>query len=142
MNLFKASEQWAKRPADETFSTIQAAYDAALAYRKTTAEKTDVNPASLRVEAQDKEVVLVGKGAIPARLTHWSFGQISARVGAPASYLRQLPATLAVQNLNHGLRAKFGTTDDPRTDDSVNILAHSNGSLLVRAFTSDKYTRI
>jgi hypothetical protein len=35
--------------------------------------------------------------------THWSFGQFASLIGAPASYLRQLPAPLAGINLQHGL---------------------------------------
>ncbi|TIS52861.1 MAG: hypothetical protein E5X11_15470, partial [Mesorhizobium sp.] len=32
--------------------------------------------------------------------THWSFGQLASLVGAPATYLRQLPAALAGINLH------------------------------------------
>src|SRR5258708_40034825 len=35
--------------------------------------------------------------------THWSFGQLCGLVGAPSSYMRQLPAPLAGINLQHGL---------------------------------------
>jgi hypothetical protein len=38
--------------------------------------------------------------------THWSFGQLCALVGAPTSYLRQLPATLSAINLQHGLLSR------------------------------------
>ncbi len=58
--------------------------------------------------------------------------------GAPAGYLRGLPATLATQNINCGLKA----AGESNPDAAVNILAHKNGSLLVRALTSDKYARI
>jgi hypothetical protein len=57
-------------------------------------------------------------------------------VGAPASYLRELPATLACQNLNHGL-AKYADRSD-----IANLLFHNNAGLLLRAFTSDEYARI
>ena len=39
----------------------------------------------------------------PVAPTHWSFGQLCALVGAPTSYMRQLPAPLAGINLQHGL---------------------------------------
>jgi len=32
--------------------------------------------------------------------THWSFGQLCTLIGAPTSYLRQLPAALSAINLN------------------------------------------
>ena len=134
MNLFKASRQWATRPEDERFSTLEE-LDAAVNTYRADAREATVPFDTLRAAAQDGEVLLVGKSNQPARLTNWSFGQLSSAVGAPASYLRQLPATLAAQNLNHGL----GKTED-RTDRQ--LLLHKNGDFLVRAITSEKYTRI
>lgn len=143
MNIFKANQQWSTRPEDEKFYDIQTAYQQSLAYAQTAVEKGDVQPGSLRVEADKGEVTLVGKGNIPARLTHWSFGQLCQRVSAPASYLRSIPATLAAQNLNYGLRETYGTADVPLDPKQVvNLLVHQNGSMVVRAFTSEKYTRI
>jgi len=134
MNLFQASNQWATRPDDERFWTLEDAYDASLAYARTAVEK-NVKYADLRVEAADTDVVLVGKTNVPARLTNWAFGQLSARVGAPASFLRQLPPTLAAQNLNHLLKVKGTDLDEAQ------VLFHRNGNLLARAFTSDIYGR-
>ena len=134
MNLFKASNQWATRPDDERFSTLQELHNACTAYRNT-ARTATVPFNSLRVEAHDGDVKLIGKAATPARLTNWAFGQLATSISAPAAYLRTLPATLAAQNLNHGL----AKTED-RTDRA--ILFHENGDLLTRAFSSDKYTRI
>jgi len=54
--------------------------------------------------------------------------------------LRQLPPTLAVQNLNHGLKARADING--QADDNAKLLIHHNGSLLVRAITSEKYSRI
>src|SRR5712692_2741576 len=105
MELFKANRQWANRPKDERFPSIKALYEATKAYAATAVE-SDVAFSSLRAEAQEGEIVLVGKSNVPAKLTNWSFGQLSARAGAPANYLSTLPATLAVQNLNHGLKAR------------------------------------
>jgi hypothetical protein len=120
MELFKASNQWANRPDDERFSTLDELHQAVSTYRTSAAQAT-VPFASLRTEARDGEVMLVGKESQPARLTNWSFGQLAGAVGAPASYLRTLPATLAAQNLNCGL----ARTED-RTDRQ--ILFHRNGS--------------
>jgi hypothetical protein len=107
MELFKASAQWANRPADERFEDLQSLYNATKAYADVAKEK-DVPFSTIRTEAVDGDVQLVGKANVPAKLTHWAFGQLSRFVGAPADYLRTLPATLATQNLNHGLaqRAK------------------------------------
>ncbi len=138
MELFKASQQWSTRPADETFSTVHAAYDAAREYASTSAEKANVPLSSIRTEVVDSDVCLTGRGGIPARVSNWAFGQLARMASAPAGYLRGLPATLATQNINYGLK----TAGDADPSAAVNILAHKNGSLLVRALTSDKYARI
>lgn len=142
MELFKASQQWATRPADQRFATLADAHQATLAYAKSAVE-SNPNPATLRAEVNGTDLVLVGKKNNPALLTNWAFGQLTRTVGAPANYLRKLPATLAAQNINHGLREQFGTAQNPRDpEQSVNLLMHNNGSLLVRSITSDMYTRI
>lgn len=138
MELFQANKQWSTRPADQRFNSLQELYDVTKAYAATAREKKDVRVDSLRVEAHDGDVQIVGKADVPARLTHWAMTQLAARVGAPASYLQTLPATLAAQNLNYGLAAKL----IDKKDAIVNLLLHSNGSLLLRALTSDKYERI
>lgn len=138
MELFKAHQQWSTRPADETFANVQSAYNAAREYAATSAEKANVPLASIRTEVVDADVCLTGKGGIPARVSNWAFGQLARMASAPAGYLRGLPATLATQNLNYGLKA----ASESDSDQTVNILAHKNGSLLVRALTSNKYSRI
>lgn len=138
MELFHANNQWSTRPNDERFTSLQALYDATKAYANTAIERPSVPVSSLRVEALDGAVALVGKGGIPARLTHWAFGQLAARVDAPASYLRELPATLAAQNLNHGLAKRV--KDD--ANGTAYLLFHQNGGYLLRAMTSDRYSRV
>lgn len=138
MELFKAHQQWSTRPADERFTSIQGLYDATKQYADASRERPSVPVASLRLEAQDKDVVLTGKGNVGATLTHWAFGQLAARCQAPASYLRSLPATLACQNLNHGLANRL-QADQSAT---VNLLFHLNGGFVVRALTSDRYERV
>ena len=141
MNLFKASSQWSSRPNDEKFHSIHDLHHAVLGYKQSAVEK-EVKFASLTAMAKSpltggSEVVVMGPQGGEARLTNWSFGQLSARVGAPASYLRTLPAPLAAQALNHGIQ-KRGAADE----EQAKLLFHRNGSLLCRAFTSPKYTRI
>src|SRR5574341_1191305 len=137
MELFQASQQWSTRPADQRFSSLDELHAAVNGYRAT-AKQSTVQYADLRVEADAGEIILKGKSERPAKMTHWSFGQLAGRVGAPAGYLRDLPATLAAQNINHGL-ANISRHDGER---EAKLLLHDNGSYLVRAFTSDRYTRI
>lgn len=136
MELFHAHKQWAERPADETFDSLDAMHAACVAYRVSAVEASDVPIATLRAEASGEEIMLVGKAGAPARVTNWAFGQLAARADAPAGYLRALPAPLAAQCVNHGLAASV------ESGDRANLLIHRNGSYVVRALTSDKYDRI
>lgn len=138
MELFKASNQWAKRPADERFWTLRDMYEACAKYMRESVEKP-VSYKDLRVQADSGEILLMGKANVPASMTHFAFGQLAGRVGAPAEYLRRLPATLAAQNLNHGL-AKLG--EERGNEDGARLLLHSNGRLLARCVTSERYARI
>lgn len=135
MELFKAANQWATRPVDERFASIQELYDATKGYADI-ARESSVRYSDIRVEADGSEVRVAGKLGQYAKVTNWAFGQLSSIAGAPAGYLRQLPATLAAQNLNHGLKARVDATTEGR------LLFHANGELLLRAAVSDRYSRI
>jgi hypothetical protein len=135
MQLFHASNQWATRPDDERFQTLEAMRDACYRYAAH-AQEAEVPFSDLRVEAQGEEIGLIGRAGVPARLTHHAFGQLASRVQAPAAYLRSLPATLAAQNLNYGLARKSDGPNDAR------LLFHSNGGLLLRAATTTMYNRL
>ena len=138
MELFKAHHQWSSRPDDEKFKTLRDLFNATKAYAETAIEKETLF-SDLRVEAQRGDVYLSGKTKMPARLTHWAFGQLCARLEAPASYLRELPATLACQNLSYGLANKI---KDAAKDWTANLLLHKNGGLLLRSIMTDRYARI
>src|SRR5258705_8402745 len=128
MELFKANKQWSTRPEDERFASLEALYTATRHYADIAREKR-MPFADMRVENVDGDVQLVGRAGIPAKLTHWAFGQLCARVEAPANYLRDLPATLACQNLNHGLAARLQNT---AANSIANLMFHENGGLLLR----------
>lgn len=137
MELFQAHNQWAKRPDDERFRTIRDLYTATKRYAEQAVEKAGVLVKSLRTQADEGDLILCGENN-KARLTNWAFGQLAKFAGAPADYLAKLPATLAAQNVNHGLARRL----EDAADKAVNLLVHANGSLLIRAFTSERYSRI
>lgn len=142
--LTQAFNQWANRPADQRFSSLEALHDAVQHHRDVATEATSVSFDSLRVDGSGEAPVLIGSAGVPAKFTHWSFGQLALKVGAPASYLRQLPAALAAENMNHGLRRVATEFADRNDDDekTAKLLFAKNGDVTVRAITSDKYTRI
>ncbi len=132
--LMEASNQWSSRPDDQRFSSLQELHDYCQSARDT-AKTASVPLSSVRVEANGNNMALVGKVGVPATFTNWSFGQLCLRVGAPAGYLRQLPPTLAAQNVNHGLAHKVG-------DDTAQLYLHNGDGLRLHAVTSEKYSRI
>ena len=134
MEIFKASNQWSTRPADETFWGLGDARQAAAEYRATAVE-FERPWSDLRVEAVDGQVALMGKAGVPAHLTHYAFGQLARHAAFPADPLRTLPATLACQVLNHKIKA---TIPGERT---AALMAHQNGRMLLRAVTSERYAR-
>src|SRR3546814_7356230 len=78
--------------------------------------------------------LIVPGEAEPIAPTNWSFGQLSSLVGAPASYLRGLPAALAGINLQHGLLSHRG--------EQVKLLKTNEGRSELRAVTGPDYGRI
>lgn len=136
MQIMKASNQWATRPAEERFWDLGELHAHCKAVHAQAAEST-VALGDLRVEADNADLKLVGKQNVPATISHFAFGQLAARVKAPAGYLRGLPPTLAAQNLNHGLK-ELGAASDTKS----RLLLHRNGSLVLRAATSEKYSRV
>ncbi len=102
----RVSSEWFSRPDDERFLSLTELYDAVKA-RADRAKARTVESRAVRVEAsrEDAErlsLIVPGQDA-PIAPTHWSFGQLCSLVGAPATYMRQLPAPLAGINLQHGL---------------------------------------
>ena len=138
-NLYEANYQWANRPDDERFESLEAMYKATKAYADSAREQ-QAFLGGLRVEAnsQDNNLLLTGQSGKYAKLTHYSFGQLSRFAKAPAEYLRSLPPTLAAQNINHGLKKAA----DGHSENKLNLLFHQNGSLVARAITSDSYDRV
>lgn len=135
--LMTAYRQWAERPADERFWTMEDMRNACHGYYRRAAEAR-VNVDELRVEARGDDLRLLGKNGAPAQLSHYAFGQLCSRARAPASYLRELPATLTAQNLNNGLK---------RTEPGMgaNLLFHRHEDdlgLTVRAALSGRYERV
>lgn len=98
MELFHANKQWSSRPADQRFTSIQELHDQCKAYYRT-AKENKVPVSVIRTEAIDGNVQLVGRAGNPAQLTHWSFGQLSQRIGAPRPTCGNSPLRWHVRTL-------------------------------------------
>jgi hypothetical protein len=101
--------------------------------RTRTVESRAVQIEARREDAERLSVVLPDAEA-PLAPTHWSFGQLCSLVGAPASYLRELPAPLAGINLQYGLAHHRA--------EQIKCLETANGRIELRAATGPDYGRI
>ena len=133
----RVSSEWFSRPDDERYLSLERLHDAVRA-RADRATARTVESRALRVEAgrDDAErLTLACRAATPlSRRRIWSFGQMCSLVGAPASYLRQLPAPLAGINLQHGLLSHRA--------ELVKTLEAEDGRVELRAVTGPDYGRI
>jgi len=136
-NLYQASAQWASRPADQRFWTIDEAYQFCKGYADVAEERViDFGKAEL-IESGSNLALSIGDGSGPVTMTHWSFGQLARMAGAPSEYLRKLPVGLASKCLDVGLDNHFAGRDDFEKTG----LVHGGNVPVLRALTSDKYTR-
>lgn len=129
--------EWFSRPDDERYLSLSA-LQASVKRRAEASRTRTVESAAVRVEAhrEDPEnLALILPGAeAPVAPTHWSFGQLASLVGAPAAYLRQLPAPLAAINLQYGLTSHRA--------EQVKTLETEDGRTELRAVTGPDYGRI
>ena len=136
-NIGRVSSEWFSRPDDERYLSLTELYDAVKA-RADRAKARTVESRAVRVEASrdnaERLSLIVPGQEQPIAPTHWSFGQLCSLVGAPARYLRELPAPLAGINLQHGLLSHRG--------ELVKTLETEDGRVELRAVTGPDYGRI
>lgn len=134
--MMRASEQWATRPADQRFETLTALRESVNG-RRLRSRSLDVDTGKVHVEAISDTEIRVNSVITPANPSHWAFGQLSANIGAPAAYLRTLPAKLLAENLNHSLSVT------PRETVKFMTVADADGGPnTLQAVTSPTYGRI
>ena len=138
-SLTRASREWAERPADQRYTTLEALLDATRRHRAEAVEAR-VHARDLRAEAQGDEVVVVGTASRPALLTHYAFGLVASRAGAPASYLRKLPPALAAECLNAGLKARASEREDDSPE--ALLLRREAGGMRLHAALTESYRRV
>lgn len=139
------SNQWATRPADERFLSLESLMDHVQARHQASNERI-VDTRDFRVgwdyEKNVYDVRIDGAHPDPEHheyVTHFSFGQLATLAKAPASYLRSLPPQLWAPAMeyslaNNGGPAKVLTLDGDATN--------GEGIGELRAITSEGYGRI
>lgn len=133
----RVSSEWFSRPDDERYLSLSDLHRA-VSTRADRARVRTVESAEIRVEAArdnaERLALIVPGGRQPIAPTHWSYGQLCSLVGAPSSYMRQLPAPLAAINLQHGLLN--------HSAELVKTLEMDDGRVELRAVTGPEYGRI
>ena len=133
----RVSSEWFTRPDDERFLSLSDLNEAVRG-RAERAQARTVESRAIRVEANrdssERLALMVPGRDEQVMPTHWSFGQLCTLVGAPTSYLRQLPAALSAINLQHGLLSHRA--------ELVKTLEADNGRVELRAVTGPDYGRI
>lgn len=133
----RVSSEWFSRPDDERYLNLTDLYDA-VRRRAERAQTRTVESRAVKVEASrdsaERLALIVPGRDEPVAPTHWSFGQLCSLVGAPSSYMRQLPAPLAGINLQHGLLSHRA--------ELLKTLESEDGRVELRAVTGPDYGRI
>ena len=139
------SSNWFSRPDDQKFLTL----DDMLAYKKIDAQRMtsrtvdthkikiigdydEVNPSrgDIRIEYVDDNYREHNNTP-----TNWSFGQLSQLAGAPSGYLRDLPAPIAADCLQWGLKYNRGK-------ELIKVYGNQTDGGELRAATGPDYGRI
>ena len=133
----RVSSEWFNRPADERYLSLTDLHSS-VAWRSKRCKTRIVESENIRVAASrdnpERLTLMLPDAHAPVAPTHWSFGQLASLVGAPANYLRQLPAALAGINLQYGLTSHRA--------EQVKTLEIENGRVELRAVTGPDYGRI
>jgi len=133
----RVSSEWFSRPADERYLSLSELYSSVRGRTERSRTRT-VESAAIRMEASrdnaERLTLMLPGAETPVAPTHWSFGQLAGLVGAPAAYLRQLPAPLAGINLQYGLTSHRA--------EQIKTLEIEDGRVELRAVTGPDYGRI
>jgi len=94
-NLYAAHGQWATRPADERFWTLDGARAACSVTRHRRGTRTRLRHRVTRRHRADNLALTLdgGRGNRLATFTNWGFGQVARMAGAPASTCENFPCT-------------------------------------------------
>jgi hypothetical protein len=133
----RVSSEWFNRPDDERYLSLDDLW-ASVKSRSERSRTRIVEAARIHVEASrenaERMQIHLPQADAPLAPTHWAFGQLAAMVGAPAAYLRQLPAPLAGINLQYGLSSC--------RSEQIKTFETEDGRVELRAVTGPDYGRI
>jgi len=134
--LTRASHEWATRPDDERFTSLDELLASARKRRNESRGLVVSNRAIDIVPGLGNALKIRGPGGNEFAPSNWAFGQLATLAGAPAGYLKTLPAPIVADNLNYGL--KFN-----REVEDIGLLLQKNPEVSkINAATGPRYGRI
>lgn len=137
--------QWANRPDDQKFITVESLAAKVNARRVSSSESCIALDVAQVIPSSDgSEIEIIDRRDQSTansfgQLTNYAFGQLCARAGAPAGFLRKQPAELACINLQWSLENRETSSDE---GNDVKLLSRVNGRTNIAAVTSPSYGRI
>jgi hypothetical protein len=135
--LTQANTEWKTRPEDERFLSLT---DLHAHCERSRSESRAFNSSSRHYQVVPRDThtdLCVQDADGTVALTHWSFGQLAQRAGAPAGYLRELPSPMAADCINWGLRHARSVQDL-----GYMIARPTDGDPILKAVTGPTYGRI
>ena len=136
-NLMTASWQWAIRPPDERYASLQEMLEASAVIRQQSRE-SEIKIGRIKVVNEAENLYITDNTnearAIP---THYSFAQLCHLLDFPPSSIQEkkLSADLAAKVLNYRL-------GKVAQDKDIVALTQTNGHVKLRSITSTKYSRL
>lgn len=136
INLMDANRQWANRPADERFWTLEE-LNLKLTHVKENAREAQADIKRLRVVPVGDDLKIGGdKNDSLVGITNHAFGQLCNRVEFPMGAITKVSAEIAADIINYRIEQA-----DP--DQEVQLLMDVGGECpSIRSVTSEKYARI
>jgi len=135
--LTQANKEWASRPAEERFLNLNAMQEH-FDYVRDHSRSAVVSSRAVyaRPSPDNQGLLIAGPSGAEYSPTHHAFGQLATLAGAPAGYLRQLPAPMAADCINYGLQV------DRDIEDVGLLLTRNGGAPVIRAATGPRYGRV
>jgi hypothetical protein len=140
MQLTQASKQWASRPDDERFTSLESLRSKvdSVKHRSKSGVMSnrdiEFQPSGDSIDG----IQIVSRSGNVISPTHWAFGQLATKAKAPSEFLRTLPSPMTADILNLKLRI-----ESPIEDLGVLVGYDENGvAETMRAATGPNYGRV
>jgi len=134
--LTDVSRQWFSRANEERFTSLYDMLDHQENLRDRSRAVIWSNRQLTAIPSEDGGLAIHGPNGHGYSPTHWAFQQLATLAEAPAGYLRKLPAPMAADCLNYGLKVSRSV------DETGLLISLADNVPTLRAATGPQYGRI